>query len=288
MLFNYDSLMHTCIRVVLQGLELIYMDKEPNSENMSSLVVKRTKINSRTKIVNSEEHKGDLLCFGVQPDPDSPMIWQFRGESEEETSNWCIKIAQTQAIADWMDLHERVKVLGVGAQGTVYHICNRSTKQEMAMKEMSISNEKQMSMAISEAKLLQEITKHVAHPNLVVIEKVFQIAEKFYLVFPLCTGGELFEAVVSRGHFNEKGAAVILHDIISGLQALHEHNILHLDIKPENLIFESNAPDAKIKITDFGLSKIFTDAKVQQQNCPTAEELAAKTENFIACGNINR
>ena len=101
------------------------MDKEPSNENMSSLSMKRTKINSNLQIINTEEHKSNPLCFGIQTDPSNPIIWQFKCESEEEKSNWLIKISQIRAIAEWMDIHERVKVLGVGAQGTVYQLWYR-------------------------------------------------------------------------------------------------------------------------------------------------------------------
>ena len=82
------------------------------------------------------------------------------------------------------------------------------------------------------------------------------MGNKFYLVFPLCTGGELYEHVIRKGHFTEYDAAVLMRDLISALHELHQHDILHLDIKPENILFESDAPDARIKITDFGLSKV--------------------------------
>ncbi len=47
-----------------------------------------------------------------------------------------------------------------------------------------------------------------------------------------------------------------MRDLISGLHELHKNKILHLDIKPENILFESTAEDSIIKITDFGLSKV--------------------------------
>jgi serine/threonine protein kinase len=83
-----------------------------------------------------------------------------------------------------------------------------------------------------------------------------QVGNKFYLVFPLCTGGELYEHVIRRGHFSEHDAAILMRDLISGLHELHKNKILHLDIKPENILFESTAEDSIIKITDFGLSKV--------------------------------
>jgi serine/threonine protein kinase len=42
---------------------------------------------------------------------------------------------------------------------------------------------------------------------------------------------------------------------VSGLHALHCHDILHLDVKPENILFDGMEDDSKIHITDFGLSR---------------------------------
>jgi serine/threonine protein kinase len=97
-----------------------------------------------------------------------------------------------------------------------------------------------MTMAISEAEMLKDIMEHISHPNIMHIDKVFQVGSKFYLVFPLCVGGELYEHIIRRGHFTEHDAAVLTKDLISGIHALHERNILHLDIKPENLLFETD------------------------------------------------
>ena len=53
-----------------------------------------------------------------------------------------------------------------------------------------------------------------------------------------------------------------MKDLIGGIHELHENDILHLDIKPENLLFETTDADARIKITDFGLSKVFYDCNM--------------------------
>lgn len=162
------------------------------------------------------------------------------------------------------------------------------------MKEMEIKNKAQMNMAIQEAEMLKDIMENISHPNIMHIEKVFQVGSKFYLVFPLCTGGELYEHIIRKGHFTEEDAALLTKDLITGLHALHEHDILHLDIKPENLLFESDAPDAKIKITDFGLSKMFSnsnnesDRESGSSKMPTMAELEEKLRQFQESGVLNR
>jgi serine/threonine protein kinase len=184
-----------------------------------------------------------------------------------------------------------VKVLGVGGTGIVYELLHKSNGQRFAMKEMEIKNKAQMQMAISEAEMLKDIMENVSHPNVMHIEKVFQVGSKFYLVFPLCTGGELYEHIIRRGHFTERDAAIITRDLISGLHALHNHDILHLDIKPENLLFDSMNEDAKIKITDFGLSKLFSDSTLQQQqkaNKFSKQLMEDKLRIFLETGELNR
>ena len=178
--------------------------------------------------------------------------------------------------------------MGVGGTGIVYELLHKTNGQRYAMKEMEIKNKAQMQMALSEAEMLKDIMENISHPNIMHIEKVFQVGSKFYLVFPLCTGGELYEHVIRRGHFTEQDAAVIIRDIVSGLHALHEHDILHLDIKPENILFDSDAADARIKITDFGLSKVFSDIKEDKKTPPTPEELQEKLRALCESGVLNR
>lgn len=136
-------------------------------------------------------------------------------------------------------------------------------------------------MAISEAETLKDIMENVTHPNILHIEKVFQVGSKFYLVFPLCRGGELYEHIIKRGHFTEHDAAVIVHDLVSGLHALHQHQILHLDIKPENILFDKMGDDAKIKLTDFGISRIIASGK-ERVKAKDANKSDFNIDQFLA------
>jgi serine/threonine protein kinase len=176
-------------------------------------------------------------------------------------------------------------VLGVGGTGIVYELLHKSNGQRYAMKEMEIKNKTQMRMAVSEAEMLKDIMENVSHPNIMHIERVFQVGSKFYMVFPLCTGGELYEHIIRRGHFTEHDAAVITRDLISGLHALHKHDILHLDIKPENILFDSMDDDARIKITDFGLSKVFSLEQQTEVNSNfSMDVMKAKLQVFLDTG----
>ena len=121
-------------------------------------------------------------------------------------------------------------MIGVGGTGIVYELLHKSDGRRYAMKEMEIKSAHQKQMAIKEAEMLKDVAENIYHPNILQIEKVFQVGSKFYLVFPLCTGGELYEYIIKRGSFTEYDAACLSREIISGLNKLHQHNILHLGI----------------------------------------------------------
>mmetsp|Transcript_451 Transcript_451/g.416 ORF Transcript_451/g.416 Transcript_451/m.416 type:complete len:179 (-) Transcript_451:150-686(-) len=75
----------------------------------------------------------------------------------------------------------------------------------------------------------------------------------------LCTGGELFEKIISKGHFTEQEAKKTFLQVIKAIFYCHSNKICHRDLKPENFLLLNASPDSPIKIIDFGLSKIFGD-----------------------------
>ena len=74
-----------------------------------------------------------------------------------------------------MEEFEKVRVLGVGGTGIVYELLHKSNGKRYAMKEMEIKNKLQMQMAVSEAEMLKDIMEQITHPNIMTIEKVFQV-----------------------------------------------------------------------------------------------------------------
>lgn len=267
--------------VSLHGTELVYMDHEPTVENIARMRMHRSQITSSVTVFADDKEFGNPLGFSVHFNSEHQPDWHFRAESLEEKQNWLIKLSQVQAITAWIADYERIKILGVGGQGIVYELRHKQSGKRVAMKEMEIKSERQMTAAISEARFLKNIVESVNHPNLMRIEKVFQVGSHFSLVFPLCTGGELYESIASRGHFSEHDAACIMQQIISALDALHEHDLLHLDIKPENILFVNSDPDSKIVVTDFGLSKILSESDETRQYIPAlfAERMRKLEEN---------
>lgn len=100
-----------------------------------------------------------------------------------------------------------------------------------------------------------DILKKLDHPNIIKVYEFFQDEAAYYVVTDLCTGGELFEKIVQEKTFTEKQAAEYMRQILSAIAYCHEKQLVHCDLKPENIMLES--PNSSlIKIIDFGNSSI--------------------------------
>lgn len=85
---------------------------------------------------------------------------------------------------------------------------------------------------------------------------MFEGNRHLHLVTELCTGGELFDRIIARGHYSEADAAVLVRKICDAVKHCHDRDICHRDLKPENFLFETRAEDAELKVIDFGLSRM--------------------------------
>ena len=103
------------------------------------------------------------------------------------------------------------------------------------------------------------------HPNIVQLEAFFDESDNYYIVTELadgmmtslslhCTvGGELFDEIVNRQHYNESDAREIVRTLLNTLSYIHNLNIAHRDLKPENILLSKATHE--LKLADFGFAK---------------------------------
>ncbi|XP_045197496.1 serine/threonine-protein kinase 33-like isoform X2 [Mercenaria mercenaria] len=156
------------------------------------------------------------------------------------------------------ETYEIGEKLGQGAFGKVFQVRHKSTDEQWAMK--FINKEKAGSSAIKLLEREVAILKKVSHCNIIQLNEVFETGKRMYLVMELCTGGELAEALKEKKYFMESEVKVITKELASAIAYLHKIDIVHRDLKLENILV-SKFPDAtnpedrlQIKVTDFGLS----------------------------------
>lgn len=154
--------------------------------------------------------------------------------------------------AKFNDFYDLKEELGKGAFSVVRRCVQKSSGLEFAAK---IINTKKLS-ARDYQKLEREarICRMLKHPTIVRLHDSVQDEGFHYLVFDLVTGGELFEDIVAREFYSEADASHCMQQILESIHYCHQMNVVHRDMKPENLLLASKMKGAAVKLADFGLA----------------------------------
>ena len=178
--------------------------------------------------------------------------------------------------------YEILDKLGSGSFGKVYLARNKYTKEKVAMKEIKKSNKDLLSDG--EIKDEIEILKSLDHPDIVRIIESYNTKDSYVLVTEYCEGGELYDQV--RNQLTETQIAVIFKQLLSGLAYLHSYNIVHRDLKLENILIQeiekskTTGEDLfNIKIIDFGTARIFNSKKKPQSIVGSSYYIAPEVLN---------
>lgn len=137
-----------------------------------------------------------------------------------------------------------------------------------AAKEIFDKNKEKV---IREARILSEIH----HPNVVNVLEVFKQNNTVYIVMEFIAGHSLKQEVERNGIFTEDRLRPVIYKIGQALKYIHEKNILHLDIKPSNILIDNNNNP---KLIDFGISKRYDLASDQE----TSTTLQAASKGYAS------
>ncbi|XP_033056119.1 MAP kinase-interacting serine/threonine-protein kinase 2 isoform X5 [Trachypithecus francoisi] len=141
-------------------------------------------------------------------------------------------------------------VLGEGAHARVQTCINLITSQEYAVKIIEKQPGHIRSRVFREVEMLYQCQ---GHRNVLELIEFFEEEDRFYLVFEKMRGGSILSHIHKRRHFNELEASVVVQDVASALDFLHNKGIAHRDLKPENILCEHPNQVSPVKICDFDL-----------------------------------
>ncbi|KAM7222312.1 hypothetical protein V8F06_002339 [Rhypophila decipiens] len=154
------------------------------------------------------------------------------------------------------DKYNRVGEVGRGAFATVYMVTSKFNGSPYAAKELD--KRKFMKNGILDQKVENEmrIMQQIEHPNIVrYIEHLDWNDRLLIIIMEYIPGGDLGKLILERGPLRETSVQTMARQLLDALRYLHNKNITHRDVKPDNILVQSLDPFVT-KLTDFGLSKM--------------------------------
>lgn len=171
---------------------------------------------------------------------------------EDNKPVWVLGDSNPKKIEDHYKL--TTEELGRGTYGKVMKTHPKKSNCERAIKVIPKSKVSNFERFKSEV----EIMKKLDHPNILRIYESYEDETNIYLVLEQCEGGELFDRIIAKNYYDEKGARRIFRQIVKSILYCHAKGVCHRDLKPENFLFLGTEDESLVKLIDFGLSKNFT------------------------------
>ncbi|KAM9342224.1 caM kinase-like vesicle-associated, like [Pholidichthys leucotaenia] len=116
------------------------------------------------------------------------------------------------------------------------------------------------------------ILKLVNHPNILQLIDTFETRKEYFIVQELATGGDVFDWILNQGNYTEKDASNVIRQVLEAVAYLHSLNIVHRNLKLENLMYYTENNHNKVVLRDFYLSR-FENGPITEP-CGTPEYLA--------------
>ncbi|XP_071978466.1 striated muscle preferentially expressed protein kinase isoform X3 [Engystomops pustulosus] len=178
---------------------------------------------------------GEVSCKAeLQVSKDEPRNGSVKDDSDG---------LKSRRLSDYYIVH---KEIGRGAFSYVRHVVEKTSGQDFAAKFISSRGSSRET-----ARREMSILSRLSHERIVYFHDVFEKRSALTIIMELCSKEELLDRIVRKPSVSESEIRCFVRQILEGLDYLHHKNILHLDIKPENILMADMISD-QIRICDFG------------------------------------
>lgn len=193
------------------------------------------------------------------------------GEAAHYVADTDIKVATTSTLRHSLpketeaeDNIEEIYRFDIGKDGIVGHSSLGTIAKTHSMKSKAIFVVKQMNKGHLEGDGWKEdvqTLRTLDHPHICKVNDSWEDAMNVYLIMEFCKGGNLMNLAARRkSRINESTIAVLVRQMVDALSHLHEHNMVHSDVRPENWLFDTepdrqqNVFEMNLKMIDFGFA----------------------------------
>ncbi|XP_043931808.1 striated muscle preferentially expressed protein kinase isoform X2 [Protopterus annectens] len=197
--------------------------------------------------------KAELTVQQVQPTTDITM--------EDEQA----RLHRMRRLTDYYDIH---KEIGRGAFSYVKKVTEKNTKLDYAAKFIS-GRAKAIQSACREMNILSQLD----HERIVYFHDAFEKTNCVIIIMELCTQEDMLDRMTKKSSVTESEVRSYMRQILDGICYLHRNNIMHLDIKPENILMADTSSE-QIRICDFGNAQEVMSGESQYCRYGTPEFVA--------------
>uniref|UniRef100_A0A670HZD6 Myosin light chain kinase, smooth muscle n=1 Tax=Podarcis muralis TaxID=64176 RepID=A0A670HZD6_PODMU len=228
--------------------------------------------------ISEPSHESELVKVGEkQEEEEEEAEGSDDEEKETEFDYRTVAINTEQKVSDSYNVEER---LGSGKFGQVFRLVEKKTGKVWAgkfFKAYSAKDKENIRQEIS-------IMNCLHHPKLVQCVDAFEEKANIVMVLELVSGGELFERIIDEDfELTERECIKYMKQISEGVQYIHKQGIVHLDLKPENIMCV-NKTGTRIKLIDFGLARRLESAGSLKVLFGTPEFVAPEVINYEPIG----
>uniref|UniRef100_A0A2K6S5K6 Myosin light chain kinase, smooth muscle n=1 Tax=Saimiri boliviensis boliviensis TaxID=39432 RepID=A0A2K6S5K6_SAIBB len=222
--------------------------------------------------------ESELTRVGEKPEePKDEVEVSDDDEKEPEVDYRTVTVNTEQKVSDFYDIEER---LGSGKFGQVFRLVEKKTRKVWAGKFFKAYSAKEKENIRQEIGIMNCLH----HPKLVQCVDAFEEKANIVMVLEIVSGGELFERIIDEDfELTERECIKYMRQISEGVEYIHKQGIVHLDLKPENIMCV-NKTGTRIKLIDFGLARRLENAGSLKVLFGTPEFVAPEVINYEPIG----
>nr|KJB11202.1 hypothetical protein B456_001G247200 [Gossypium raimondii] len=171
--------------------------------------------------------------------------------------------------------------IGSGSFSIVWHARHRVHGTEVAIKEIVTGR---LNKKLQDSLMLEIfILKRINHPNIIRLHDIVEVPGKIHLVLEYCKGGDLSMYITHHGCVPEATAKHFMQQLAVGLQVLRDNNLIHRDLKPQNLLLSTNECNSVLKIADFGFARSLQPWGLAETLCGSPLYMAPEIMQLQCC-----
>ncbi|XP_029906333.1 obscurin [Myripristis murdjan] len=243
-----------------------YKDGEELSASENVEIIQHGARCAVTILCPEGEDSGIYTCFSYNDSGHASCQAQLTVEEGLlESQEREVELGKRRKLFSVYDVHEEI---GRGTFGVVKRVIHRRTGEVFAAKFLPLRSSTR-TRAFQERDLLSRL----AHPRVACLLDFFCTRRTLVLVTEICCSHGLLDHLLLKGSVKEREVQLYIQQILEGVGHIHSMNILHLDIKPENILMVY-PPRDEIKICDFGFCQEIDTSRHQYSKVGTPEFVA--------------